>query len=368
MSALSRPSLTRLEAPGAGKRADPIRGRGRRYRISGWGLFLLVMVVLPLQLSSSNQSLCASSALAGVAILGVNLIVGTAGQVSIAGAALMAVGAFSANVFVNNWSLPFPLPLLCSGLTTAAAGIVLTLPALRLRGIYLLLATISFNFIVLDIAYVYQNDTAGPFGFSFKSPTLAGYTLQTSLDWYYVDAAVVAILGLAIWNLMRSKYGRAWHAIRAAEAAGEAAGVNVVAYKAIAFGVSSFCLGVAGALYAYNYQQVTTDSFPFTLAADQLAMVLIGGLGSMGGALAGAVALTLLPTGIQSIVNSLPSALALKSILGSRIFELTGAIQGLVVIVFVLKVPGGLAECWRLARRSVSRRFEATAAVATPDD
>jgi branched-chain amino acid transport system permease protein len=318
-------------------------------------VLIAILATVPAFLSTSNQSLCMAAALACVAILGVNLIVGSAGQISIAGAALMAVGAFVSNIYVNDLSLPFPLPIICSGITTAAVGILLTFPALRLRGIYLVLATIAFHFIVLDMAYVYQNDTVGELGFVFNSQRFLGLKLDTGIDWYYVDAIAVLILGVLIWNLMRSKYGRAWLAIRAAESAGEAAGVNVVAYKAIAFGVSSFCLGVAGALYAYNYHQVTTDSFPFTLAATQLAMVLVGGLGSMGGALTGAVALTLLPTGVQQIINALPADLPLRADLGSKIYLLTGALQGVIIIIFVLRVPGGLAELGRAATRLTKR-------------
>jgi branched-chain amino acid transport system permease protein len=337
--------------------APPVAaGRSRRGSTVLWlGALVAILIVLPPLLSSANQSLCAAAALAGVAILGVNLIVGSAGQVSLAGAALMAAGGFSANVFANNWSLPFPVPLLCSGLFAALVGTALTLPALRLRGIYLALATLAFYFIVMDLAYLYQNHSVGEFGFSFSPPTLAGYRLDTSLSWYYVNGAVAAILGVGIWNLMRSKYGRAWQAIRAATSAGEAAGVNVAAYKAIAFAVSSFCLGVAGALYAYNYQQVTTGSFPFTLSADQLAMVLIGGLGSMSGSLVGAVVLTLLPTGIQSAVNALPSDFALTSVLGTRVYELTGIIEGLIIVLLVLKAPGGLAEIGRTTVRWLQR-------------
>lgn len=342
----------------------PVRSAGNRRRAFdparvAWLLIgCAAVAVLPQVLSSSNQSLAASSVLAAIGVLGINLIVGTAGQVSLAGAALLAVGAFTANIFVNNLSLPFPLPIICCGLTTAAVGLVLTGPALRLRGIYLALATIAFNFIVLDLAYVYQNGTVGVIGFLFQSPSIAGHIIDSPLGWYYVNVITLALVVLLLWNLMRSKYGRAWHAIRAAESGAEAAGVNVVYYKALAFGISSFCLGVAGALFAYNYLAVTSDNFPFTLAATQLAMVLVGGLGSMGGAVAGAVALTLLPSGIQSLVNNLPSWIPVKSALGTHVYQLTGVLQGLIIVVFVILIPGGLADLARRANRWARRQLE----------
>lgn len=334
--------------------------------VKGWGLrawlFVLfaIAIVFPISLNDGETQLAngfqvnlvCTALIAVTGAVALNLLTGYTGQVSIGNAAFLAIGTLAAHVFGIRMHLPFivviPLALVVGLLIGGFVG----LPSLRVRGLYLLLATMGLHFIVNYIFLQYQLKSVGVTGLSFPHPDMFGLVLKNDRQWYYVFLAAAVASCLFVKNLSRHAEGRALVAVRDQDVAAMILGVNVARSKVLAFAVSSGMICAMGALVAYWTSTVTNDSFTLELAIDYAAMIIIGGLGSVTGAILGAFFVTLLPTVIQQAVQgaatSLPGFAALTGAQGS-LFNLI--VYGLLIVLFLILKPDGLAGIWADIKR-----------------
>lgn len=270
--------------------------------------------------------------------LGLMLLAGFTGLFSMGHAAFLGVGAYTEAVMVNA-GVPFPLALLCAGVFSAIAGVVVGLPALRVKGIYLGMATLSFGFIVEEGIARWEHVTGGNSGLSVNPPALWGWTLDSTESFYYLCLVVTVASTLAILNLLRSSTGRAFVAIRDSEISAQSMGIHLARYKTLSFALSAALAGIGGALYAHKIQFLSPDQFNIIQSIDLLLMVVIGGLGSVHGAFLGAIFLIVMPQMIAIGKDFLPAAIG-----GAT--GLQGTVYGMVLIAFVLFEPMGLYGRW----------------------
>lgn len=273
-----------------------------------------------------------------IAGLGLMLLAGFTGQFSLGHAAFLGVGAYTQGVLINaGW--PFPVALLMAGLLSAAVGVVVGLPALRVKGIYLGMATLSFGFIVEEVFARWESVTGGNSGLHMQPLMLAGWELGDGPGFYFLCLLVTVAATLAILNLLRSPTGRAFVAIRDSEISAQSMGIHLAYYKTLSFALSAALAGIAGALYAHKISFLSPDQFSILQSIDLLLMVVIGGLGSVHGAFLGAIFLISMPQLIALGKGYLPDAIGQAP-------GLQGFIYGAVLIVFVLFEPSGLYGRW----------------------
>jgi len=289
--------------------------------------------------------------IAVVGALGLNILVGYTGQISIGHAGFMSVGAYTAANLAVKLDLPFWVTLPAGGLMAAAIGAIVGIPSLRIKGLYLAIATLAAQLIIEWII----NHTPAISGGSQASievarPTVFGYPLKTQRELYYflLFFAVLAIVGTL--NLVRSRIGRAFVAIRDQDIAAEIIGINIFRYKLTAFAISSFYAGVTGVLYTYYLGIANYENFLITTSIDYLAMIIIGGLGSVLGSILGAVFVTLLPIVIRLFMESFGTLLFSAADLNNIIPAMRLGIFGLLIIVFLVLEPEGLNRLWRNIR------------------
>jgi branched-chain amino acid transport system permease protein len=244
---------------------------------------------------------------------------------------------------LTNAGLPFPLALVFAGLLSAAVGVVVGLPALRVKGIYLGIATLSFGFIVEEVLARWESVTGGNAGVHVKAPDLFGWKLESGTAFYFLCLVITVIATLAILNLLRSSTGRAFVAIRDSEISAQSMGIHLARYKTLSFALSAALAGVGGALYAHKLQFISPDQFNILQSIDLLLMVVIGGLGSVHGAFLGAIFLITMPQAIALVKDWLPTAIGQAP-------GLQAVVYGAVLIGFVLFEPMGLYGRWLKVR------------------
>jgi branched-chain amino acid transport system permease protein len=274
--------------------------------------------------------------------LGLMLLAGFTGLFSIGHAAFLGVGAYTQAVLTNA-GLPFPIALLCAGALSAAVGIVVGLPALRVKGIYLGIATLSFGFIVEEVFARWESVTGGNAGIHIKAPNMFGLTLDSGDEFYFLCLVLAVGSTLLILNLLRSPTGRAFVAIRDSEVSAQSMGIHLARYKSMSFAISAALAGIGGALYAHKLQFISPDQFNILQSIDLLLMVVIGGLGSVHGAFLGAIFLITMPQVIALAKDYLPAVIGQAP-------GLQGTVYGLVLIAFVLFEPLGLYGRWLKVR------------------
>jgi len=266
-----------------------------------------------------------------VVAIGLNLLSGYTNQLSFGHAGFLAIGAYVAALLTLRVpALPVPLTLLAAGLATALVGLALGIPCLRLEGLYLAMATLAFGFVVTEAITNLDWLTRGNDGLRVPLARLGPWTLATDAARYYLAVAVAAAMILAALNVAATRTGRAFLAIRTSEIAAQASGINAAAYRTIAFVLSAFYTGVAGGLFAFVVGFLSPDAFDVFLSVDFLVMIILGGLGSVLGSVAGAA--------IVTVLND--------SLAGFQAFR--PLIFGAIMIICMLFMPGGLAA---MARR-----------------
>jgi branched-chain amino acid transport system permease protein len=238
---------------------------------------------------------------------------------------------------------PFWVTLPASALTGALLGVVFGLPSLRLRGLYLAVSTLALHFVVAYLGGEYETRRGFSTGITIDPPTLFGHELSDGRLWYLVLLAFATVTLLVCINLMRSRTGRAWNALRSRETVAEALGIPVAAYKLLAFVISSALTSVAGCLFAYYRGFVSIEAFSLFLTIQYVAMIIIGGMGSLLGALLGSVFVTLFPYWIEGALHALPGMERYASDLAA----VNQAAFGVVMILFLLYEPLGLVGVWR---------------------
>ncbi|MDH0422613.1 branched-chain amino acid ABC transporter permease [Delftia tsuruhatensis] len=273
---------------------------------------------------------------------GLNILTGYTGLVSLGQAAFMGLGAYTVAIVQARWGTPVLFNLLAGGLVAMLGGIVVGLPSLRVKGLYLAIATIAASFIA-HFLFANLRLTGGTAGLTLQPATVFGVALDTSFRLYWVIVPVTLLMLLGAANLFRTRTGRAFIAIRDRDISAEVLGIPLLRYKLLSFGLSSFYAGVAGGLWAYFFRVVTPESFPLLMSIFFLAAIIVGGMGSI----LGAVFMTMVPELLKLIVDLLPGGSELAVFLS----PVRTMVFGLLIIVFLVFEPQGLAQMWRRLRR-----------------
>ena len=274
----------------------------------------------------------------GIVGLGLMLLAGFTGQFSIGHAAFLGTGAYTQGVLVN-LGVPFPLALVAAAALSAAVGVVVAMPALRVKGIYLGIATLAFGFIVEEVFARWESVTGGNAGLHVHSPTLFGIDVGQGAPFYFVCLVVAVLCTLGILNLLRAPTGRAFVAIRDSEISAQSMGIHLARYKTLSFAISAALAGLGGALYAHKISFLSPDQFSILQSIDLLLLVVIGGLGSVHGAFFGAIFIITMPQLIALSKDWLPESIGQAP-------GLQGLVYGVVLIAFVLFEPMGLYGRW----------------------
>ncbi|MBN9409255.1 MAG: branched-chain amino acid ABC transporter permease [Burkholderiales bacterium] len=273
-----------------------------------------------------------------IVAVGLMLLAGFTGQFSIGHAAFMGVGAYTeAYLAARGW--PLPLSLLCSMVLSAAVGVVVGLPALRVKGMYLAIATLSFGFIVEEVLARWESVTGGNAGKSVVGASVFGQPLDSTGSLYFLCLVCVVGATLLVLNLLRSPTGRAFVAIRDSEISAQSMGIQLARYKFMSFAISAALAGLGGALYAHKMQYISPDQFSLVQSIDLVLMIVVGGLGSIHGAFFGAIFLIGMPQLISLGKDWLPTAMAQAAGLQSVVY-------GVVLIAFVMLEPMGIYGRW----------------------
>ena len=288
---------------------------------------------------------------ATVGALGLNILVGYAGQISIGHAAFMSVGAYTAANLAVRLDLPFWLTLPAGGLMAAAVGAVVGIPSLRIKGLYLAIATLAgqliIEWIINHVPWISGGVQAS---IEVPRPALFGVELKSQRELYGFLLFFAALAVVGTLNLVRSRIGRAFVAIRDQDIAAEIIGINIFRYKLLAFAISSFYAGVTGVLYTYYLGIANYEQFTIVTSVDYLAMIIIGGLGSVLGSILGAIFVTLLPIAIRLAMESWGAFLFAGADINNVIPNLRLIGFGGLIILFLVLEPEGLNRLWRNVR------------------
>jgi branched-chain amino acid transport system permease protein len=309
-----------------------------RFGRLAWILLVAVLAAFPFAASRFHLDVANQIFLAAIGALGLMLLTGYAGQISLGSAGLLAAGAYTVGVLYQECGATVWITIPASAVAGAILGLIFGLPSLRLRGIYLAVSTLALHYIVIYFGNEYETAVGYSSGVVIDPPSVAGYTIASGRTWYFI---LLSATVLAFWissNLLRSKIGRAWRAIRVNETVAEALGIPVARYKLIAFVISSAMTAVAGALFGYYRGFVGADAFSILVAVQYAAMVIIGGMGSLVGAVLGAIFVTVLPYLIEYGLFLLPVGKDVETTL----FAINYAAFGLATMLFLLLEPGGL--------------------------
>jgi len=305
-------------------------------------LFIVALLAFPFLASPFHLDLACQVFLAAIGSLSLMLLTGYAGQISLGHAGLLAAGAFTVGILFREVQAPFWLTLPAAALVGGLLGILFGLPSLRLRGLYLAVSTLALHFVVVYLGGEYETRRGFSTGITIDPPQIFGRALTSNRAWYFILLVFAAATLLICVNLLRSRTGRAWGAIRARETVAEALGIGVAGYKLLAFVISSAITAVAGALFAYYRGFVSVEAFSLFLSISYVAMTIIGGMGSLLGALLGAVFVTLFPYVIEAGLLALPGAQRYAG----QLFAVNYSAFGLVMILFLVFEPLGLVGIW----------------------
>jgi len=296
-------------------------------------------------------SLVNLSMIAVVGAVGLNILVGYTGQISIGHAAFMSVGAYTAANLAVRLDLPFWITLPAGGLMAAAVGAVVGIPSLRIKGLYLAIATLAGQLIIeWTINHVPFISGGTQASIRVPRPTVLGYSLSSQQDLYYFLLFFAALAVIGALNLVRSRIGRAFVAIRDQDIAAEIIGINIFRYKLMAFAVSSFYGGVTGVLYTYYLGIANYEQFQIGVSIEYLAMIIIGGLGSILGSIFGAIFVSLLPTVIRTVMEGVGGLFMSQEQVLTVVPYLRLIIFGGLIVLFLVVEPEGLSRLWRNIR------------------
>ena len=304
-----------------------------------YGLLLVILLLFP-QFTGNYWTY--NLTLAGIyciVALGLNILTGYTGQISLGHAAFFAIGAYAVGYLSTTLGWSYWIALPSAGILAATAGLVVAVPALRLSGLYLAMATMGFGFIVEQIIVQWKSVTGGANGLLVNRPEIGSWSLNTDNSYYYLVLAVVTLFVLLTKNLTRSPAGRAFVAVRDSEVAAQTMGIPLARVKIQAFAVSAFYTGVAGGLFAPLINFIGPDNFSIVESINFIVMIIVGGLGSIHGAIFGAIFITLLSEFIRVGKDLIPAFL--REQVGFQT-----AVYGLVLMLFILFEPGGMYGRW----------------------
>ncbi|MEW9549833.1 branched-chain amino acid ABC transporter permease [Nonomuraea sp. NPDC050783] len=320
--------MTQVKDAGVG--ASPAR-RPRwdaaRRRWAAPAVLLAAAVYAPFQLVPFHVFQLTMVLVYAVALLGLNLLVGHAGQISLGHGAFFAVGAYAAAILLHEWAVPYPVTLPVAAAVAFVLGLAFGVPAVRLRGLYLALVTLAMAVFLVPLLKRFEHVTGGSMGLTLPKPRPPAWSGLAEDQWLYFLALAVAVASFAlVGSLLRSRVGRALHALRDDEGAAEVMGVRLSSYKTLAFAWSAMLAGAAGCVYTWVIGFVSPDSFTVNLSITLLAGLVVGGLGSTAGPVLGALFVMFVPGIAQDLNEAAP-----------------GVIFGLLIIAVMYVAPTGLA-------------------------
>ena len=323
--------------------------------LAPWAIGIIVVILYVGKADTFLLLVTGTAVIYAISAIGLTWLMGRAGLVSIGNAAIMGVGAYTTAILASKsgWGA-FPIPLVVSGISGAVIGLLVGLPALRLRGIYLALATLALQFFVAFAGDQYQHHTGDVSGIPVRSLSIAGHQFSYGRGLVLLLFGFLGLTVLLLRNVLRHGPGRMWLSIRESELAASAVGVNVTRWKLSAFVGSSALIAIAGSLFAYYTQIVSADAFSLDFAIGFIVMIIIGGMGSIWGAVVGAAIITSLPHFLTSLTNHLPAA-GLGNWIHRNIFYLNNGLYGIAVLFFLLYQPDGIVPGARRLGRAIVR-------------
>jgi branched-chain amino acid transport system permease protein len=303
----------------------------------GWGtavvgICLLLACAAPLGLNGYGLYLLTLTEIFVLVALGLNLLTGYAGQISLCHASFFGVGAYATAILTQKAGLPYLLSLLLGALLTTAIGALAAVPALRLKNIYLAIATLGFGVVLQKITFEWRSLTGGGGGLALTPPSIAGYELG-AVGLYYLTLILMTLGLFGAWNVSRGRTGRALLVIKDSEIAAGSLGIHASRYKVTAFAISAFYAATAGGLFAYLVRYINPESFSVGLSISFLSMVVIGGLGTIGGSILGAIFYVIVPELLRGIKDA------------------PGLVFGLLLVIVMVFMPQGLWGMLRLLGR-----------------
>ena len=307
---------------------------------------LAAVLLLPLVLTNFWTGIANQTFIAIIGALALNLLMGTTGQISLGHAGFIAAGAFTAAALVTHVEAPFVVTLLAAAVVGGVLGVAVGLPALRLKGLYLAVSTLAAYFVIIVGIGQYQAAISYGAGFTMPPAGAFGLTIESERAWFYVLLPVTLAILILNVNWLRSAFGRAWMAIHHRDISAESLGINAASYKLLAFSASTAVTCFSGALWAFHTGFVSIEAFDFHMLIQYLAMVIIGGLGSILGCILGAIFVIVLPHLISYATQALPF---LRS-MGGSVFEIQVGLFGVLMLLFLILEPRGLAGIWARVR------------------
>lgn len=316
----------------------------------------VLLIALPLTLDNYWMSIVNTILIAVIGAVGLNILVGYTGQISLGQGGFLAVGAYSSAILSDRMGVPTPLAIALAVLLTVVIGTFFGLPGLRLKGLYLAIATLASQQIIV---FIIRRDydgwlTEGAGYLNVERLSVGGFQVGArdvfEYQWYVILAVLAVLSVVAARNLFRTGVGRSFMAVRDQDIAAEAIGVNLTRAKLTAFAVSSGFVGLAGALTAHYSEVVTWEKFTLEVSIVYLGMIIVGGLGSVAGAVYGAVFLTLLPVLIRSVADTAGDSVPFIS---AQLPAIQNATFGLVIILFLIIEPRGLNRLWERIKEYV---------------
>jgi branched-chain amino acid transport system permease protein len=309
--------------------------------------FLAVLFTFPLYLTNFWMGIFSMIGVILIAVLGLNILVGYCGQLSLGHAGFIAVGAYTSAILTNRFELPFLLGLICAGIVAGLIGIIFGLPSIRVKGFYLAITTIAAQFIIIWIIN-HWSLTGGFEGISVPYASIGGLVFDSNVKQFYLVMVIVVLCVFFAKNLVRTKVGRAFIAIRDNDLAAEVMGINILKYKLLAFFIGCFFAGIAGSLLAHTTYTLSGEQFSFTDSILYIGMIIIGGLGTTLGPILGVTFIyllqkVLLPVYLvpflENTFTNFPAGFA--SGVAPMVF-------GLILVLFLILEPRGLAHRWTL--------------------
>lgn len=313
-------------------------------------VFIIGLLILPLVAPGYWIFFAGLLGINIIATHGLNIMMGYTGLLSLGHAAFVGVGAYTVAILQIRYGAPFWVTIPAAGLIAGLVGLVFALPLLRIRGLYLVIATLAAQFILHFIFVHWESVTRGDVGLTVAPATIFGFALNNEVRIYYLILFFVVIMTLFARNVIDSRVGRAFIAIRERDLTAQVLGVEIVRYKFVAFALGSFYAGIAGGLLAYFNRYVNPEQFGLLLSVFFLSAVIVGGMGSTLGAILGAIFMTILPEFLRETALFVGGGMGFN--LATILTPLRETIFGILMVSFLIFEPRGLAELWtRLARR-----------------
>lgn len=309
-------------------------------------ILAIVLVLIPLVFDNYWMALVNTALIASIGAIGLNILVGFTGQISLGQGGFLAVGAFTSAILTDRMGVPVFFSILGAVLLTAAVGMIFGLPALRLKGLYLAIATLASQMVIIFVVRRWDFLTEGQGFVEVRRLEVFGFSIERAnfeQQWYMILLVITILAAFIATNIFRTGVGRSFMAVRDQDIAASAIGVNLTRAKITAFGVSNGFVGLAGALMAHYTEIISWERFTLDVSIQYLAMIIVGGLGSVAGSIYGATFITFLPVLTRMMADELGGV---APTLRQQLPAFEHAIFGLTIIVFLILEPKGLNRIW----------------------